>query len=167
MNLAEFLQKMFGHGIKKTRKEDEFLKCKGSMILTLKKANGDISVTRKDNLILNVGFDHICNSIGATASRPAVMGFTALGTGTTAAAASQTTLVTELARKAAAYSHAAGTKVMTFTTNFAAGEATGAITEAGICNASTGGIFLDRVTFAVINKAADDEVTTTFQFTLS
>jgi hypothetical protein len=57
--------------------------------------------------------------------------------------------------------------VFTMTTKFAAGEATGAITEAGICNASSGGTFLDRVTFAVINKASDDELTTNFQFTLS
>ena len=95
------------------------------------------------------------------------MGFTAVGTGTTAVAATQTGLVTEIKRKAASYAHTANTKVFTLTTNFAAGEATGAITEAGICNAASGGTFLDRVTFDVINKAADDTMTTTFQFTLS
>ena len=95
------------------------------------------------------------------------MAYTAVGTGTTAASATQTALVTELARKAATYAHTAGTKVFTFTTKFNAGEATGAITEAGICNAATGGTFLDRVTFNVINKGADDTYESHFQFTLS
>lgn len=143
------------------------LKLKGAMIATLKRSNGDVEVFRKDNLILNVGFDFIADAIGKASSRPSCMGYTAVGTGTTAVASSQTALVTELARKAATYSHTAGTKVFTFSTYFAAGEATGAITEAGICNASSGGTFLDRVTFAVINKGSDDELTVNFQFTLS
>ena len=147
--------------------EKENTKIKGSLILTLKHKDGSVEVRRKDNLILDVGFDFIANAIGNANSRPAVIGYTAVGTGTTAVAASQTSLVTELARKAATYSHTTGTKVFSFTTYFAAGEATGAIAEAGVCNASSGGIFLDRVTFAVINKAADDELTTNFQFTLS
>ena len=147
--------------------EKENTKIKGSLILTLKHKDGSVEVRRKDNLILDVGFDFIANAIGNTNSRPAVIGYTAVGTGTTAVSASQTSLVAELARKAATYSHTTGTKVFSFTTYFAAGEATGAITEAGVCNASSGGIFLDRVTFAVINKAADDELTTNFQFTLS
>lgn len=143
------------------------LKLKGSFIAVIKHADGSVETRRKDNLILNVGFDFVANAIGAATSRPAAMGYTAVGTGTTAVAASQTALVAELARKAATYSHTTGTKVFTLTTFFAAGEATGAITEAGICNAASAGIFLDRVTFDVINKAPDDELTTTFQFTLS
>lgn len=143
------------------------LKLKGTFIATLKHADGTVEARRKDNLILNVGFDFIADAIGNSASRPNVMGYTALGTGTTTTASTQTALTTELYRKAATYAHTSGTKVFTFTTYFAAGEGTGAITEAGICNASSDGTFLDRVTFAVINKASDDELTTTFQFTLS
>jgi len=139
---------------------------KGSIHIVLRHANGKVETRRKDNLILNAGFDFICAAL-ANPTRPALMGFTAVGTGTTAVAATQTGLVTEIKRKAASYAHTANTKVFTLTTNFAAGEATGAITEAGICNAASGGTFLDRVTFDVINKAADDTMTTTFQFTLS
>lgn len=146
---------------------EEKLKLKGTFTAVLKKANGDVQVTRKDNIILNVGFDFIADAIGKSASRPNVMGYTALGTGTTTPAATQTALTTELARKAATYTHTANSKVFTFSTNFAKGEATGAITEAGICNAASGGTFLDRVTFDVINKAADDEMNTNFQFTMS
>lgn len=143
------------------------LKLKGTFIATLKHADGSVEVRRKDNLILNVGFDFVADAIGKASSRPAVMGYTAVGTGSSAVASGQTALDTELARKAATYAHTTGTKVFTFSTYFGAGEATGAITEAGICNASNGGTFIDRVTFAVINKAADDELTTNFQFTLS
>lgn len=145
--------------------QDNF-KLKGTFMAVLKHADGSVETRRKDNIILNAGFDFIANAIGAT-SRPAAMRYTAVGTGTTAAAATQTALVTELSRQAATYAHTASTKVFTFTTTFNAGQATGAITEAGICNAATGGTFLDRVTFAVINKGADDTLTTNFQFTMS
>nr|DAO47986.1 MAG TPA: hypothetical protein [Caudoviricetes sp.] len=147
--------------------EEKNLKLKGTFMATLKHPNGNIETLRKDNLILNVGFDFIADAIGKASGRPGVMSHTAVGTGSDAVASSQTALVTELARKAATYAHTAGTKVFTFSTYFAAGEATGAITEAGICNASSGGTFIDRVTFAVINKGADDELTVNFQFTLS
>lgn len=145
----------------------EALKLKGSFTATLKKANGDVEVLHKDNLILNAGFDFIADAIGKASSRPSVMGYIAVGTGTTAAAATQTALVRELDRNAATYAHTSGTKVFTISATFGAGEAVGAITEAGVCNASSGGTFIDRVTFAVINKGTDDELTTNFKFTLS
>ena len=145
---------------------NEALHMKGSLLVTLKKADGTVETRRKDNLILNGGFDFICDAIGL-AAQPTEMNYTAIGTSSTAAAATQTALITELTRKAATYAHTAGTKVFTLTTTFNAGEGTGAITEAGICNAASAGIFLDRVVFSVINKGADDVMTTTFQFTLS
>lgn len=147
-------------------KQADNMKLKGAIEVVVKHANGDVETRRKDNLILNGGFDFICAAL-ANPTRPALMSYTAVGSGTDAVAASQTALVKEIKRKAATYAHTAGTKVFTLTTTFAAGEATGAITEAGICNAASGGTFLDRVVFAVINKAADDTMTTTFQFTLS
>lgn len=147
--------------------KNEGLKLHGSFTGVLRHADGSVEVRRKDNLILDVGFDFIANAIGAAASRPDVMGYTAVGTGTTETESSQVGLAAELARKAATFAHTAGTKVFTFTTMFAAGEATGAITEAGICNAASAGIFLDRVTFAVINKGSDDTYESHFQFTLS
>ena len=162
MKLKDILERM-------STKEDkgEKLRLHGSFTGVLRHPDGSVECRHKDNLILDVGFDFIADAIGNGASRPAVMAYTAVGEGTTEAAASQTGLVSELARKAATYAHTTGTKTFTFTTTFAAGEATGAITEAGICNASSSGIFLDRVTFAVINKGADDTYESHFQFTLS
>jgi len=54
-----------------------------------------------------------------------------------------------------------------YVSTFAAGAATGAVTEAGIFNASTAGDMLCRTVFAVINKAADDTVEITWTITLS
>lgn len=147
---------------------NDLIKLKGTFTAVKRNIKtNEVEVTRKDNIILNVGFDFIANAMCASSNRPAVMGYTAVGTSSTSPAATQTALINELGRKPATYAHTTGTKVFNLTTNFAAGEVTGAITEAGICNASSGGIFLDRVTFAVINKGADDELSTNFQFTMS
>lgn len=139
----------------------------GSMLAVLKKASGEFETTFKDNIIVNAGFDLICDCLGKAASRPAVISHIGVGTGTTAAAAAQTTLVTQLIRQAATYAHTAGTQVFTMDTTFAAGVATGAITEAGVFNAASGGSMLDRVVFPVINKGVDDTLQVTFTFTLS
>ena len=139
----------------------------GAMTLIISRANGDTETIYKDNLIVNVGFDFIADAIGKSASRPSVMGYIALGTGTTAAAATQSALVTEIDRNAATYAHTTGTKTFTFTADFLAGDATGAITEAGVFNAATAGIMFDRVVFPVVNKGADDSLTAVFTFTMS
>lgn len=146
---------------------DETMQLQGAMTLIVRRASGDIETVHKDNIIVNVGFDFIADAIGKSASRPSVMGFIALGTGTTAAAASQSALVSELDRNAATYAHTVGTKVFSFTADFPAGDGTGAITEAGVFNAVSGGIMLDRVVFPVVNKGADDSLTAVFTFTMS
>lgn len=146
--------------------EDKF-QMKGSMEAVLIKEDGTVEVTRKDNLIVDVGFDFIADAIGNSASRPAVMSYIAIGTGTTAADTANTALETEAARGAAVYAHTVGTKVFTFEEEFAAGTGTGAITEAGVLNAASAGILLDRVVFSAINKAAGDSLTVTFTFTMS
>lgn len=143
------------------------LKLHGALTLMLTKADGTVEVTQKDNIIVDVGFDFIADAIGKPSTRPAVMGYTAIGTGTTAAASGQTALVTEIDRNAAVYAHTAGTKVFTLTSSFPAGDGTGALTEAGIFNAASVGTMFDRVVFPVVNKGADDSLTTVFTFTLS
>ncbi len=146
---------------------DETMQLQGAMTLIVRRASGDTETVHKDNIIVNVGFDFIADAIGKSASRPSVMGFIALGTGTTAAAASQSALVSELDRNAANYAHTTGTKAFSFTADFPAGDGTGAITEAGVFNAASGGVMLDRVVFPVVNKGADDSLTAVFTFTMS
>jgi hypothetical protein len=142
------------------------LKLKGALTLTLRKPSGEVQTLHKDNLIVDGGFDFIADAIG-NASQPGPMSHIALGTGTTAAASTQTALVTELDRNAATYAHSAGTDTFTFSATFAAGDATGAITEAGVFNAASSGTMLDRVVFSVINKGSDDALDAVFTFTMS
>lgn len=145
--------------------EDKF-KVHGAVTLLLKKKDGTCVATSKSNMVLNGGIDFLCNAFGSS-TRPAIMNYIAVGTGTTAVAATDTKLGTETARTAATYSHTDGTTKLTLTSTFAAGTATGALTEAGICNASSGGTFFDRVVFPVINKGASDVLTVTFEITLT
>lgn len=145
---------------------DDKFHLKGSMEAVLIKEDGSVEVTRKDNIIVNGGFDFICDAI-SNGTRPAAMGFIGVGTGAAAPAATDSALGVQSARIAATYAHTAGTKTFTVTATFAAGIATAALTEAGVFNAATAGTMLDRVTFAVINKGAADTLTVTFTFTLS
>jgi len=119
-----------------------------------------------DNLITDDGFDFIADVIG-NGTQPADMDNIAVGTGTTAADAADSTLETELFRKAAVFAHISGTKTFTFTVTFDPGEATGAITEAGVLNAASLGVLLDRLVFPVKNIGAGDSLTVEFTFTLS
>jgi hypothetical protein len=146
---------------------EEGMNIKGAITLLLAKASGEVEVVHKENIIVNGGFDFVADAIGNASSRPGVMGWIALGTGTTAAAATQTALVTEIKRNAATYAHTSGTKVFTFTASYPAGDATGAITEAGVFNAASVGSMFDRVVFPVVNKGADDSLTAVFTFTMS
>ena len=146
---------------------EEGMKIKGAITLLLTKASGEVEVVHKDNIIVGGGFDFVADAIGNASTRPGVMGWIAVGTGSTAAASTQTALVTELKRNAATYAHTAGTKVFTLTASFLAGDATGAITEAGVFNASSSGTMFDRVVFPVVNKGSDDSLTAVFTFTMS
>lgn len=147
--------------------KEENIQAHGAFVGILRHADGRVETVRKDNLVLNSGIDFLCDAVGKASGRPNVMSHIAVGTGTTAAADGQTALVSESLRKSAAYSHSAGTTKMTFSATFNAGEATGALTEAGICNAASGGTFFDRVVFAVLNKGADDVFTANFEITIT
>ena len=54
-----------------------------------------------------------------------------------------------------------------YTSSFEGGDATGAVTEAGIFNAATSGTMLCRTTFDVINKGASDTMSVTWTITVS
>ena len=62
---------------------------------------------------------------------------------------------------------AVAANAVAYVSSFEAGDATGAVTEAGIFNASTSGTMLCRTKFNVVNKAADDTMTVTWTITLS
>jgi hypothetical protein len=148
---------------------NENLKLSGQLNIVLKDKAGNIKDHREvKNLVVNSGLAYIASRMTGTAK--SVMSHMALGSGTTAAAAGQTDLVSILgAREALDSTTISGTndEKVVYVSSFEAGDATGAVTEAGIFNAATGGDMLCRTTFSVVNKAADDTMSVTWTITLS
>ena len=148
---------------------NENLKLSGQLNIVLKDKAGNVKDERTvNNLVVNKGLEYIASRM-KDASK-GVMSHMALGSGTTAAAASQTDLVTLLgAREALDSTTIAGSnnEKVVYVSAFEAGDATGAVTEAGIFNASTSGDMLCRTVFSVVNKAADDTMAVTWTITLS
>lgn len=150
-------------------KTNETLQLTGRLDIVLKDKDGNIKDQREvKNLVVNAGLAYIASRMTGTAKN--VMSHMALGSGTTAAAAGQTDLVSILGAREILDSTTitgANNNAVTYVSSFEAGDATGAVTEAGIFNALTGGDMLCRTTFAVVNKAADDSMTVTWTVTLS
>ena len=139
------------------------LKLKGKLTISL---NDDV-VQEVDNLVVTAGKEFVASSILKTTSNsPAAMTHMAIGSGTNNPAASDTALQTELGRVALASSSASGA-VVTYTATFGAGTGTGAVTEAGILNASSSGTLLCRTEFNVVNKGSADSMTITWTVTVS
>ena len=141
------------------------LKLKGRVAMVLRDAKGNVKEEQEiRNLVVDAGLDYIASRMkDATAT---AMSHIAVGSGSTAAAAGDTTLGSELARNALTSTTVTGNEVA-YVVTFGAGEGTGAITEAGILNADTGGDMLCRTVFSVVNKAADDSLQITWTVTLS
>lgn len=116
------------------------------------------------NLVVTTGRNYIASRM--TGATPAVMSHMAVGTGTTGPVIANTTLETELTRRALD-SQSTAANVSTYVATYGAGIATGAITEAGIFNAASAGTMLCRTTFGVVTKAADDIMVITWNVTIS
>jgi len=58
------------------------LRLKGTMESWLKHDDGSVEYFRKDNLIVDAGFDFICDAMFKPSGRPNVMSHIAIGTGT-------------------------------------------------------------------------------------
>lgn len=144
---------------------NEYIKATGDVSLVLRDENGKVKQTTEiHNLVVDVGLDFIASRMkDGTAT---VMSHMAVGTGTTAAAAGNTALGTEAARVALTSTTVTGNDVV-YVASFGAGTGTGALTEAGILNNSSGGTLLCRTVFSVINKGASDTLSVTWTITIS
>lgn len=116
------------------------------------------------NLVVDTGLDYIASRMKDTTD--AAMSHMAVGTGTTAAASGDTTLETQAAIVALT-STTVTDNAVAYVATFGAGTGTGALTEAGIFNASSSGTMLCRTVFSVINKGASDTMTVTWTVTIS
>ena len=144
---------------------NEKINATGELKIVLRDKDGNVKMEKTEkNLVVTSGKAFIASRMVGTGS--AVMSHMAVGTSTTAPVAGQTTLVSEIAR-AAIVSGTSAANVVTYSAVFAAGVGTGAITEAGILNASTAGTMLSRTVFPVVNKEADDSLTINWQITIN
>jgi hypothetical protein len=145
---------------------NENLKLSGQIAIVLKDKDGNVKEERTEkNLVVTTGLNYIASRMKDASAT--AMTHMALGSGTTAAAAGQTDLVTLLGAREALDSTTVTANAVAYVSSFEAGDATGAVTEAGIFNASTSGTMLCRVVFSVVNKAADDTMTVTWTITLA
>lgn len=136
------------------------LKLTGKLAIAL---NGEV-VQEVDNLVVTAGKGYVASRMkDATATAMSHMG---IGTGSTAAAASNTALGSQSVRVGLSSTQVSSNEV-TYTATFGAGSGTGAITEAGIFNASSSGTMLCRTVFSVVNKGASDSMTITWTVTVS
>ena len=140
-------------------------KATGKLTIEIKNDKGTVIETREvKNLVVDAGLDYIASRMKDTSAT--AMSHMAIGTGSTAAAAADTTLGTEADRNALT-STTVTDNAVAYVASFAAGEGTGAITEAGIFNASSSGTLLCRTVFSVVNKGASDSMTITWTVTIS
>jgi DNA-directed RNA polymerase subunit E'/Rpb7 len=121
------------------------------------------------NLVVTEGKEWIADRMQQDTGS-AVMGWMTIGTGTTAVVVGDSTCETQAHHQALTTSGGvvAGA-VITFASTFAAGDGTGAITEACITNNTTvdTGDMLARTVFGVVNKAAGDTMTISWSVTIS
>jgi hypothetical protein len=136
----------------------------GDVTIQLFNADGSLKDKREiKNLVVTTGKTFIAGRMTGT---PTIMSHMAVGSGTTAAAAGDTALQSELGRVALT-SGTTTAAVTTYVASFPAGTGTGAVTEAGVFNASSGGTLLCRTVFAVVNKGVDDAMSITWAVTVS
>ena len=148
---------------------NENLTVTGNVFIAIFDEQGAVKDTRAiKNLVVTAGKTFIASSILKTTNSPAAMTYMGLGTGTTAAAAGDTTLQTPIASSRVTFASAtSATNIVTYVASFPAGTGTGAVTEAGIFNDVTAGTMLCRTVFSVVNKGANDAMSITWQITVS
>jgi hypothetical protein len=141
----------------------ENFKMTGSLEIAI---NGD-TVCKTHNLVVAVGKEHVTKRLEGTTE--GVMSHMAIGSDNTTAADANTTLgaasgTTELGRVAydSGFPDISGTNTIKYEATFPAGTGTGAVTEAGLFNASSTGQMLARTVFSTVNKGATDVMTITW-----
>jgi|APGre2960657404_1045060.scaffolds.fasta_scaffold150386_1 hypothetical protein len=149
---------------------NDAIKMTGNLKLVLTDEHGNVKQEEEvKNLVVTVGKNFIASSMAKTTTNsPAAMTHMEVGTGTTAAAVGDTALETAVASsRVTLTSTTVTTNNVAYVASFPAGTGTGALTEAGIFNASSSGTMLCRTVFSVINKGAADTLGITWTVTVN
>jgi len=155
----EIKSRILGRGLR------DRVKLRGDLVIEVHGPDGALKERRDlHNLVVTTGLTHIADQMSDQGE--AAMSHMAIGAGVAAAAAGDTALGSELGRVALT-STTQSTVSVVYIATFPAGTGTGAVTEAGIFNATSAGVMLCRTTFAVVNKAAADAITVTWTLTFS
>ena len=136
------------------------LKMTGHLRITL----NETVIHEVPNLVVTDGKEYVASRMKDTTK--SAMSHMAIGTNSTAAAAGNSALGGEADRQSLTSTTVSGA-VVTYVATFGPGDGTGAITEAGLFNASSSGDMLCRTVFAVVNKGASDSMTITWSVTVS
>lgn len=112
--------------------------------------------------VTNAGFNALIQRGFSTDTGSDAINYIAIGSGSVAVAAGDTTLGSEAARAQGTYSYTDDAKAFEHTTTFAAGTATGSIFEAGLLNSGATGMLFARQTFGVVQKGASDSLQITW-----
>lgn len=128
---------------------------------------------RLANLVTNAGLAGIASRINGDGSE-AVFNYIAIGTGTTAANATDTALETEITTGGGARASATVSRTTTTVTNDTATfvktftfSASFAVTEAGVLNAASSGTLLNRQVFSAVNVVSSDTLQVTVDLSLA
>jgi len=143
---------------------NDTIKVTGELKVTLTKPDGNVHETVVPNIVVTDGKEYIASRMKDASAT--AMSHMAIGTGSTAAAAGDAALGSEAGRVALT-STTVTSNAVAYVATFAAGTGTGAITEAGILNASSSGDLLCRTVFSVINKGAADTLGITWTVTVN
>lgn len=142
---------------------------KGRYFVTLYGPDGKVKDYREgDNVVTTVGKEFLASFLSSATAGAATFTakYIAIGTGSTAEAAGDTALGTEVARSTGTASYLSG-GIFQVTATFATGSGTGAIVEYGLFSSNSAGTLISRDTEAAINKGASDTLTAVYQMTLS
>lgn len=138
----------------------------GWMAHVLEQLGGNL-VGVTPNLRTTVGIDWVADSLGKSASRPAVAEYIGLTENATAPAAGDTTLTAEIAtgglsRAIATYAHTGAATSYTLSKTYTASSAFTAVQKAGLFNAASAGTMPFENTFTATALAINDQLTVTW-----
>jgi hypothetical protein len=126
-------------------------------------------VQETNNLVVTVGKNWVAdrmNNVNTVMTHMAVGKDTTPNSGGTEVLPANTALADEVDRNVLTSTTVSGNTIA-YACTWTAGDATAAITEAGIFDAATGGDMLARTKFAVVNKGVTDSLTITWTITIS